>query len=89
MRHSDTQWASSGDVSIAYRVMGDGPLDVVLIPGFVSHVELMWDVPVFAHLLGRIASFSRMVYSTSGAPVCRIARPACPRSRSGPTTSAP
>jgi len=40
-----TQYAKSGDVHIAYQVIGDGPVDLVFIPGFVSHVEQAWESP--------------------------------------------
>ena len=42
---AETKYAKSGDVHIAYRVFGDGPRDVVLVPGTVSHVELFWELP--------------------------------------------
>ena len=42
---SEVRYARSGDVNIAYRVAGDGPFDVVFIPGTTSHVELAWTVP--------------------------------------------
>ena len=42
---AETHYARSGDVSIAYQVTGEGPFDVVHVPGFVSHVELAWEVP--------------------------------------------
>ena len=56
-----TQYAKSGDVNIAYQVVGDGPIDVLLVPGWVSHVELVWEVPTYARFLKRIASFSRLI----------------------------
>ncbi|RHW23846.1 alpha/beta fold hydrolase [Nocardioides immobilis] len=56
-----TRYARSGDVSIAYQVFGDGPLDIVVVPGFVSHVELIWEVPTAVHILERLASFSRVI----------------------------
>src|SRR5258705_7054868 len=56
-----TRYAKSGDVHIAYRVFGDGPRDLVLVPGTVSHVELYWELPVNAHLLKRLAAFSRVI----------------------------
>ena len=40
-----TRYARSADVNIAYQVVGDGPLDLVLVPGWVSQVEAMWDEP--------------------------------------------
>ena len=38
-----TKYARSGDVSIAYQVLGDGPIDIVLVPGFATHVEMQWE----------------------------------------------
>ena len=40
-----THYAKSGDVHIAYQVFGSGPIDLVLIPGFVSHIENSWEQP--------------------------------------------
>jgi pimeloyl-ACP methyl ester carboxylesterase len=58
----ETRYARSGDGgSIAYQVVGDGPFDVVLVPGFISHVELVWTVPSRAEMLERLATFSRLV----------------------------
>src|SRR6478609_2598392 len=56
-----TQYARSGQVSIAYQVVGAGPTDLILVPGFVSHLELAWEEPRLAHFLGRLAAFSRLV----------------------------
>jgi class 3 adenylate cyclase len=56
-----TRYARSGDVSIAYKVVGDGPIDIVIVPGFVSHVELIWEMPAAVHLIQRLASFSRLI----------------------------
>jgi hypothetical protein len=41
----ETQYARSGDIFIAYQVLGDAPLDLVFVPGFVSHVEHWWEAP--------------------------------------------
>jgi pimeloyl-ACP methyl ester carboxylesterase len=57
----DTHYAKSGEVSIAYQVTGDGPVDLVLVPGFVSHLDLDWDEPRHAHFLQRLGSFSRLI----------------------------
>ena len=57
----ETQYARSGDVNIAYQVVGEGPLDLVYVPGWVSNVELIWDEPAMAHFLERLASFSRLI----------------------------
>jgi pimeloyl-ACP methyl ester carboxylesterase len=58
---SETQYAQSGDLSIAYQVIGEGPLDILFVPGFVSNVELMWDLPGWAHMLKRLSSVGRLV----------------------------
>ena len=61
MADPETRYARSGGVSIAYQVVGDGPFDLVLVPGFVSNVELGWKIPDRAAYLGRLASFSRLI----------------------------
>ena len=55
------RYAKSGDVHIAYRVFGDGPRDIVLIPGTISHVELLWELPSHEHLLKRLTAFARVI----------------------------
>ena len=57
----ETRYAKSGGVSIAYQVVGDGPLDLVYVPGWVSHVELGWEYPDLARGLERLASFARLI----------------------------
>jgi len=59
--HPETRYAKSGGVNIAYQVVGEGPLDLVLFPGFVSHVEACWEQPKLAHFLTRLAAFSRLI----------------------------
>ena len=56
-----TQYTKSGDINIAYQIVGDGPIDLVLVPGFVSHLDLDWDDSGHAHFLERLASFSRLI----------------------------
>jgi pimeloyl-ACP methyl ester carboxylesterase/plasmid stabilization system protein ParE len=56
-----TQYARSGDASIAYQVIGEGPIDLVLVLGFATHVELQWESPPFARFFERISSFSRLI----------------------------
>jgi alpha-beta hydrolase superfamily lysophospholipase len=56
-----TRFARSGDVNIAYQVVGEGPFDVVLVPGAFSHVELAWEVPNRAAFARRLASFCRLI----------------------------
>jgi class 3 adenylate cyclase len=57
----ETRYATSGDVSIAYQVVGDGPFDVVYTPPYVSHVEVAWEVPGLAAYFRRLASFCRLI----------------------------
>lgn len=56
-----TRYAKSGDLSIAYQVVGDGPIDLVYVPGWVSHVEEAWEIPTHARFLNRLASYSRLI----------------------------
>jgi class 3 adenylate cyclase len=56
-----TQYARAGDISIAYQVVGDGPIDVVLVPGYVSHVEMLWDFPGAVRMIERMTSFARLI----------------------------
>ena len=60
--HPETRYARSGDVSIAYQVVGDGPFDVVLVPS-LSHVELAWTRPDYqGQVPSRLASFARLIF---------------------------
>jgi class 3 adenylate cyclase len=56
-----THYAHAGEVSIAYQVFGDGPIDIVLVPGYIMHVELIWEIPTAVHILERLASFARVI----------------------------
>jgi class 3 adenylate cyclase len=55
------KYTKSGEVHIAYRIFGDGPHDMVLIPGTLSHVELLWEIPAWEYLLRRLTSFARVI----------------------------
>lgn len=55
------RYAKSGDVNIAYQVTGDGPIDLVLVAGFISHLEMDWEDPRSAHFLERLGSFARLI----------------------------
>ncbi|MGH2675076.1 MAG: adenylate/guanylate cyclase domain-containing protein [Actinomycetota bacterium] len=57
----ETRYAKSGDVNIAYQVVGEGGLDLVYVPGWVSNVEGNWDDPWYSRFLDRLASFSRLI----------------------------
>ena len=56
-----TQYARSGDVSIAYQVIGDGPIDLVLALGFTTHIEMQWEWPPMANFFERLSSFARLI----------------------------
>lgn len=57
----ETRYAKSGGVNIAYQVIGDAPLNLVLVPGWVSHLEYAWEEPLHARFLHRLAAFSRLI----------------------------
>ena len=56
-----TRYTKSGDVNIAYQVVGEGTFDLIWVPGWISNVEESWEVPEYAYFLGRLASFSRLI----------------------------
>lgn len=56
-----TRYAVSGDVSIAYQVMGEGPIDLIMVPGFVSHVEFLHEMAGYTAFLRRLSAFARVV----------------------------
>jgi pimeloyl-ACP methyl ester carboxylesterase len=56
-----TRYAKSGDMNIAYQVVGEGPFDLVYVPGWVSNVEVLWQHPKAVRFLDRLASFSRLI----------------------------
>lgn len=57
----ETSYVQNGDVNIAYQVVGDGPIDIVFVMGWVSHLEYFWKHHLFASFLERLASFSRLI----------------------------
>src|SRR3954451_2612899 len=61
MERPETRYAKSGDVHIAYQVFGEGELDVVIVPDYTSHVELVWDHEASARGLEALASFARVI----------------------------
>lgn len=56
-----TRYAMSGDLHIAYQTFGDGPFDLVYAPGFISHVEMNWELPYWANIFRRLAHFCRVI----------------------------
>jgi len=61
MEHIQTRYAKNGDIHVAYQVFGEGDIDLVFIPGFISHIENYWEEPNFARWLRRLGSFSRVI----------------------------
>src|SRR5215470_1542094 len=58
---NEVRYARSGDVHIAYRVFGESPRDLVLIPGTLSHAELFWELSINQYLLKRFTAFARVI----------------------------
>lgn len=56
-----TRYAKNGGVHIAYQVVGNGPFDLVFVSGYISNLDVQWEDPGFAHLLNRLAAFSRLI----------------------------
>jgi pimeloyl-ACP methyl ester carboxylesterase len=56
-----THYARSGNVCIAYQVVGRGSLDLVVVPGYISNLDHIWDEPGLAHFLSRLSAFSRLI----------------------------
>jgi pimeloyl-ACP methyl ester carboxylesterase len=61
MEQIRTRYAKNGDISVAYQVFGEGDVDLVIVPGFISHIENYWDEPNYARWLRRLGSFSRVI----------------------------
>jgi len=57
----EVQYAKSGELNIAYQVTGEGPFDLVFVPGYVTHMELQWAMPGFAPFLEELSSFCRLI----------------------------
>jgi class 3 adenylate cyclase len=57
----ETRYALSGDVNVAYQVMGEGPIDIIMVPGVISHIEFQHELPGYTAFLQRLATFARVV----------------------------
>lgn len=57
----ETKYAKSGDLHIAYQVIGEGPIDLVFVPSWFGHVDFMWQEPLIERVLARLSSFSRLL----------------------------
>jgi pimeloyl-ACP methyl ester carboxylesterase len=58
----EIRYTRSGDVALAYQVTGEGPIDLVFVPGWISNIEMAWELPEFARFLDRLASFARLIW---------------------------
>lgn len=56
-----TRYVKRGDAHIAYQVVGDGPVDLVVVRGYISHLEVAWESPALAAFYRRLASFCRLI----------------------------
>src|ERR1700679_2920685 len=56
-----TRYAANGDINIAYQVMGTGPVDIIIVPGVVSHIEFMHELVGYTAFLRRLSTFARVV----------------------------
>jgi pimeloyl-ACP methyl ester carboxylesterase/DNA-binding CsgD family transcriptional regulator len=61
MKPPETRYAKSGDVRVAYQVIGNGQIDLVFVPGFLSNLEVHWEDPGYSHLLQRLGAFTRLI----------------------------
>jgi len=57
----ETRYVKSGDAHIAYQVVGDGPVDLIVVRGYISHLEVAWESPALAAFYRRLASFCRLI----------------------------
>jgi class 3 adenylate cyclase len=57
----ETRYADTGAGSVAYQVVGDGPLDLLLVPNWITHIEGLWEIPVMAAYVNRLAAFGRVI----------------------------
>ena len=81
------RYARSGDVHVAYQVVGDGPVDIVFVEGFVTNRHVVWEEPSYRRFIERLGSFARVILFDKRGMVSRTgSRPE--RSRSEWTTSA-
>ena len=61
MQQPKTQYARNGEVNIAYQLVGDGPIDLAIVPGFISHLDLWWTIPETTAFLHRLSTFTRLI----------------------------
>jgi pimeloyl-ACP methyl ester carboxylesterase len=87
----ETHYVKSGDAHIAYQVVGDAPVDLIIVRGYISHLDVAWEPPALAAFYRQLASFCRLIlFDKRGTGLSdRVPEIACPRSSSGWTTCAP
>jgi pimeloyl-ACP methyl ester carboxylesterase len=61
VRLPETRYARSGEVRIAYQVVGNGPIDLVFVPGFISNLDVHREDAGYGHLLRRLGAFTRLI----------------------------
>ncbi len=61
MRPVETRYARNGETRIAYQVVGQGSLDLVLVPGFLSNLEILWEDPGYGRFVKRLSAFGRLI----------------------------
>ena len=86
---SEIRFARSGDIDVAYRVVGEGPVDLVYVEGAYTHLEIAWELPQYRRYCERLAEFTRLILFDKRGMGCRTAFPVPRRWRSAWTTSAP
>jgi hypothetical protein len=79
----ETRYAQSGDLSIAYQILGDGPVDLILVPGVVSHIEFLHEPPGYTAFLGLLRDSLGSSHPTSADRACRTASAPQRLSKSG------
>ncbi|MEE9586604.1 MAG: adenylate/guanylate cyclase domain-containing protein, partial [Hyphomicrobiaceae bacterium] len=57
----ETRYTKSGDVNIAYQVLGERPLDIVYVPAWISNIDFAWQNPAYARMCERLSSFGRLI----------------------------
>jgi class 3 adenylate cyclase len=63
---NEVRFARSGDVHVAYRVVGDGPVDLVYAQGFITHLDVYWELPQFRRYCERLGEFTRLIFDKRG-----------------------
>ena len=89
MEPPETRYVDSGGINLAYQIFGDGPLDLVVVPGFVSNLDTQWSDPMVARFNERLASFARVIMYDKAGTGLSDPSPRCPRSSSACETCAP